>query len=74
MAFTKARHHLVDGLYPHVFQGAIQEHGTVETRRMVAHFGDDIGMTQHHQRGIGIGTTGKATRVTGLFAATDLQG
>ena len=46
-----------------VLERTVQEHGAVEPGRMMPDLGDDVGVAEHHQRGIGIGTTGESARV-----------
>ena len=71
---AEAGHHVIQGADAHLLQGGVQEHGAVETRRVVAHLGDDVGVAQHHQGGVGLGAGGEAAGVAGALGTTGLEG
>ena len=64
---AEAGHHVVQGADAHLLQGGVEEHGAVEARRVVAHLGDDVGVAQHHQGGVGLGAGGEAAGVAGAL-------
>ena len=63
MRFAKTRAHIGYGFNAHLFQRRIHEHRAVKARRMMPHLSHDIGVAQHHHRGIGFRAGGKATGV-----------
>ena len=74
MLLAEALAQLINCLDPHLFQRAVEEHRGIETGCVVADLGDDIGMAQHDQRGIGLGAGGESAGVAGRLRAADLQG
>jgi hypothetical protein len=66
--------HVLNGADAHFLQGAVQEHGRVETGGVMAHLGDDVGVAQHDQGRIGLGAGSEAAGMAGGLGAADLQG
>ena len=64
---------MLHGHDPHVFQGAIEEHGAVETGRVMPHFGDEILVAQQHQSRVDFRLARKPARMSGCFAGRHLQ-
>ena len=65
--------HIGNGVDAHRFQRGIEEHRAVKTRCVVAHFGHDIGVAQHHHGSIGFRAGGEAAGVARGFGAGHLQ-
>jgi hypothetical protein len=72
-ALAKARLQVLHVVDVHGLQGAVQEHGAVEAGGMVAHLGDDVGVAEHHQGGIGVRRAGESPRVAGFLGGAELQ-
>jgi hypothetical protein len=74
MGFAETFTQLADRGNAHRFQGTVEEHIAVKAGGVVADFGDDVFVAQHHQGGDGIGDAGKSAGVPGSFAGCHLQG
>jgi hypothetical protein len=62
VALAEALLQMGHGLDAHGLQRAVEEHRAVEARGVVAHLGDDVGVAEHGQRRIGVGTSWRSRR------------
>ncbi len=67
MLFAETRHQIGHRPDAHLFERSVEEHRAIEARSMVTHLRHDIGVTQHHQRGVGFRAAGEAARMAGTF-------
>jgi len=74
VTLAKAFAQLGDGADAHGLERGVEKHGAVVARRVMADFGDDVGVPEHHQRAVGLGTGGKAAGMPRGLGTGNLQG